>query len=62
MDPYECSKPEYDHKANNFNESFINELFADSDNESFEGFDPEDYHFGPRSQVVSFHQRRDDQR
>ena len=62
MDPYEFSEPDYDHRANNFNDSFIYELFADSDNESFEGFDTDDCHFGPSSKVVSFHHRRDDQR
>ena len=58
MDPYEFSEPDYDHRANNVNDSFINELFADLDNESFEGFDTDDCHFGPSSKIVSFHQRR----
>ena len=55
MDPYEFSEPDYDHRANNVNDSFINELFADLDNESFEGFDTDDCHFGPSSKIVSFH-------
>ena len=62
MDPYEFSEHDYHDRANNFNDSFIYELFADSDNESFEGFDTVDCHFGPNNKVVSFHHRRDDQR
>lgn len=62
MDPYEFSEPDYDHRANNFNESFIYELFADTDDESFEGFDSDDCNFISSINVVSFHQRRDDER
>ena len=62
-DPYVFTEVSYHDTGTSqvFNDSFM-ELFRDSSDEEFEGFEEEDRQFGVKSRVKDFHHRTDEER